>query len=178
MSLATWMAEFYPVDADTVPKDDNLKLLAHSLRKWIGLMPKALEKHGVRVLRGVVQNMDYSGGLPFLPISAATCALCRAYTGCGDCGDCPIQVATNYCLSYPTKLWDDSIKAGYPYGIFAQTGNPRPMIKVLAKAYEAEYQHRRTRAKVRRIVKWHENNPDYIDSVLQAFIFPILPADK
>ncbi len=47
MSLATWKAEFYPFTAEKCAAEFPEEALDHSIRKWEGLSPENLKKHGV-----------------------------------------------------------------------------------------------------------------------------------
>lgn len=85
MSLETWKAECYPVEAKDCPKGKHL-CLAHSLRKWIGLKPDALKKHGVFV--NDRSNLECEASI--FPIDASTCALCKQYDP-SDCYQCPLD---------------------------------------------------------------------------------------
>lgn len=44
MSIQSWIDEFYPVTAEECLPDDALE---HSIKKWEGLQPDALERHGL-----------------------------------------------------------------------------------------------------------------------------------
>ena len=52
MDSAAWCEEFYSVDAKDVPKQEAV---AHSLKKWIGLLPENLAKHGFVTLRNGIK---------------------------------------------------------------------------------------------------------------------------
>ena len=85
MSLDTWKAEFYPVEAEKVKKRDAL---AHSLQKWLGLRPGNLWKHKVWRPGSAIRIEDCYAELW---IGGDTCALCAHYlnTKCplGNCTD-------------------------------------------------------------------------------------------
>lgn len=139
MSANSWLAEFYPVPASQVPRD---RALAHSLRKWIGLLPKALRKHGCYIIHGNVYSKHKITKV--LDIVDESCALCWNYrpphTRAVSCGDCP--------LNKEGKGRGALIGCFEPWGAWCNR-NPRPMIKVLRAAYEAEYQARRQERLVR-----------------------------
>lgn len=128
MSLATWKAEFYPIDANKVPAD---RALAHSLRKWVGLMPKALEKHGLHAYGRTVVEQGWLESEGTIAIDADTCALCVHYIS-STCECCPIKTTANRCRCLHG-----------PYAEFVRFGNPVPMIRILRAAYEAEYAARK-----------------------------------
>ena len=71
MSIATWIGEFYPVNAQDCPKEDALE---HSILKWKGALPEALEKHGLDLREGVLLAPD--GKFYF---DVYSCALCYHY---------------------------------------------------------------------------------------------------
>ena len=101
MSLETWKAEFYPVNAFETTQQNALD---HSIKKWEGLTPENTKKHRV------VFNGDYlaptratkKDETTNFPIDWSTCALCRFYLlgsnednhyG-GECMTCPITTVT------------------------------------------------------------------------------------
>ena len=134
MSLKSWKEEFCPVDAEEVPEEDAL---AHSLRKWEGLLPENLTKHGLMVGRELLMPVIETGDEDddrFFTISASTCALCKHYFSSGEfggraCQFCPLAEARKG-LSCDKGRRD-------PYGAFLKTGDPKPMIRLLKKAIKA-----------------------------------------
>lgn len=88
MSLATWKAEFYPVEAKDVKPEDALD---HSIRKWEGLRVQSLRKHGLKKENhGLATAMGDRSGCLFLPASQ-NCALCAHYKGADrKCQGCPL----------------------------------------------------------------------------------------
>lgn len=74
MSLASWKKEFFP----KMPKRGVVAALQHSIRKWKGLLPKNLKKHGVYNFYPGVEERDEHIG-PSLEFSSQNCALCRIY---------------------------------------------------------------------------------------------------
>lgn len=125
MSMNTWKAEFYPVTADMCERGDAI---AHSVRKWIGLRKKNLDKHNLVFDRNECAIRSKNG--TSLVIDSDSCALCHFYANAnGPSGQ--------WCISCPLFGYlSDSCSSGYlsPYQIFAQTGNPEPMIKALRGA--------------------------------------------
>jgi len=120
MSLESWKAEFYPKPANIVPESGAV---SHSLKKWIGLRPENLEKHRVRkVLQSVAD------GFRRISIDGDSCALCMHYlltingSSSTPCEFCPLG-------KHLGRACDRGISA--PYGIWARTGNPEPMIAAL-----------------------------------------------
>lgn len=122
MSFETWCEEFYPIEAKEVSKEDAL---AHSLRKWEGLRPKALKRHGM--LFGH-RRLYEVGGPECLSIDADSCALCVHHRG-NHCEECPLEVAGQGCEHNSS-----------PWKRFAVKGKIKPMISLLEKLVNAEEQ--------------------------------------
>lgn len=127
MSIETWKSEFYPIDASDVPESDAL---AHSLRKWEGLTPENLAKHGIR--RSMFGNL-VDGQDQWFYVDDGSCALCRWSP---DCRRCPLVAANG-------GLQCDQGKEGElsPYLAFTRFGNgaggdPQPMIQLIKRAIE------------------------------------------
>jgi hypothetical protein len=92
MTLATWKAEFYPVEASDVSAEDAA---AHSLRKWEGLLPDALNRHGVWIW-GIYVVECVPPCTSAVQIDSESCALCELYwEGPADapCVTCPLAIA-------------------------------------------------------------------------------------
>lgn len=151
MSLETWKKEFYPIDAKLVPVADAV---AHSLKKWEGLLLENLARHEVFIwLRpGFHQLKDGSGA--FMRIDSDTCALCANYflepESDGDCYDDD----DGFCKSCPLSIERGGVPCdaegegecgpglcGSPWGQFANSNdgpNPRPMIHWLQRTLANE----------------------------------------
>jgi len=113
MSITTWKKEFYGSLKEASKSD--VKALKHGIRKWTGLLPKNLEKHGVfreeyYFITDTVNTFE---------IDMTTCALCERHFHVKECSKCPIN---------------DCCCDGGPYIKWDEEGNPRPMIRVLKKA--------------------------------------------
>lgn len=96
MSMKTWKAEFYPIEARNVPKG---KAVEHSLQKWIGLKLENVAKHGLETkFLSVVERNAYGTAVDSLRFDATTCALCVYYAQ-GDfvtrCVGCPLYEVRN-----------------------------------------------------------------------------------
>lgn len=111
MSIASWMEDFYPIDAEDVAadeKNDDIALIEHSLLKWEGALYENTSKHDVWYDEYEIQffsngdvnhqteKPDIQKGLNF---SCTTCTLCCRYRGSteglcskedGDGNFCPI----------------------------------------------------------------------------------------
>ena len=118
MSLATWMKEFYPKEASEVK--GRAAAMRHSLRKWIGLLPSHMRKHGITKDNRTV----WCGELAF-DIDDYSCALCCLFYGFHGCDECPL-----------TEILGERCDSGSesPYSVWISTGNPKPMIAALRKA--------------------------------------------
>lgn len=129
MSLKTWKKEFYPTPANKTTKKNAV---AHSLRKWIGLLPENRKKHNMIFDPGssyydiCEKNKDDSYSNNFFSIDDTSCALCHHYIY-EDCKNCPLyKVVGTACNNHENKKT--------PYEIYTETGNPKPMIAALKKA--------------------------------------------
>lgn len=107
MSLKTWKAEFYPIDANS-PKATATPIAAieHSLRKWRGLTAENLKRHEI-VKDGQSIESERGGRLV---IADQSCSLCVEYRHVSPpdddsydlpaCSTCPVVVATGRkCIS-------------------------------------------------------------------------------
>ena len=140
MSLKTWKAEFYPVDADEVRVEDAID---HSLTKWIGLRPENLAKHQVT-------SADYHGvtdGADRMYVGGDACALCHLHhdedwyeeddeeEGVGDaCGDCPLKLARGGVPCDNVRKTEQKS----PWGYWNDRNDPEPMILWLTRAKAGE----------------------------------------
>ncbi len=119
MSMKTWLKEFYPTPATKTRKKGAL---AHTIRKWTGLLKKNLRKHSLRIddCGDVVEGPGGYG--PCLTIEASTCALCHHHPE-GDCESCPIiQYREVYCGG-----------RGSAYREWCKTNDARPMLAALKR---------------------------------------------
>lgn len=133
MSLATWKAEFYPVTAIEAGRGTWEQSLEHSIKKWEGLLPENLERHGAH-LSYYMSVLDSEAGVP-LDIDSSSCALCQKAMEqhyedgypelrLGFCQYCPLAVF----------LKDKCDNDGMPYHTFLACNNPQPMIDALKGA--------------------------------------------
>ena len=123
MSLETWKAEFYPIEACDVPKE---AAIAHSLQKWIGLRKENVERHGGMHTR---HRLDFYSGRFYADSGA--CALCLLYMEDpqSQCRNCPLVAV----LGEPCDE-----RLGSPYQVWYDTSNPELMIAALQKALAAQ----------------------------------------
>lgn len=141
MSYETWRQKFYPVEAKDCREGDAV---AHSLLKWEGLRPDALDDHGLEVrvsiftptIFEVHEDVVRDGVVvrnkhPALEIDGISCALCvhHAETGCPNC---PIVLATGKACD----RWSEDDDETPVYMHFKETNDPEPMIHVLRQALD------------------------------------------
>lgn len=130
MSIETWKRQFYPVEAETAAKQGAKAATIHSIRKWEGLRPDVLEKHGVSAAGSTLADDQ---GSPGFAINGETCALCVAFLGRdgNDCKRCPLYKARD-------KRRCDIAMIGHevesPYCAWIDHSDPEPMIAWLGKA--------------------------------------------
>lgn len=117
MSLETWMIEFYPVKAREAAISE-IAALKHSIRKWTGLSPANLRKHGVK--KWGDENITGDGDFTF-QVSDRTCALCHRHI---DCVGCSLRAELN------ERCYGD--EEG-PYGQFIYNNKIRPMLNALRR---------------------------------------------
>lgn len=120
MSLATWKKEFYRIPANKVSKRYALK---HSIKKWIGLLPKNRKKHGVKLVSCILVDAKNNE----LCISGNSCALCEQYGD--DCIECPLFSVNDY--SAVTPCHDE-------YTLAMDTNRVVPMINLLRRAQQKQ----------------------------------------
>lgn len=118
MSLESWKREFYPVSADFV---EPANALAHCLRKWIGLRPGNLAKHGLKKIADSIMIQELGDEERTFHVHGASCALCVHYFENG-CAGCPLA----YHLGRPC---DDGPAS--PYALFQRFDDPELMIREL-----------------------------------------------
>lgn len=132
MSLQTWKAEFYPVSAQSdVARADPV---AHSLRKWRGLTPENLARHGVWRVGSCAIGDD----TVTMAIDETTCSLCVWYGEHDElcrysCRLCTLY-ATRGCFCYMPRA-DEGLS---PWRAWTHNGDPLPMIQALEAAQEME----------------------------------------
>lgn len=122
MSIETWKAEFYPVEADKVPEELAVE---HSLRKWRGMTAENLAKHCVDVDTGFVYEPGRFKGA--FEIDSESCALCQVHLREKSdklCGRCPL-------LQHLGKRCDEDDDGRSPFRVFMYNDDPLPMIAAL-----------------------------------------------
>lgn len=137
MSYETWRAEFYPIDAERCPKDQAIQ---HSLRKWEGLRPENLERHGLTLtdLHSVAENGDTKLG-----IDSESCALCIHYHLYEYEREVELE-DDEYCLTCPLAIVRGDFPCDHktqdeehgPWQEWMRSANPEPMIFWLKKTLE------------------------------------------
>jgi len=124
---ASWLEEFYPIDASDACHSE-LQALEHSQQKWIGLRKENLEKHG----------WLKKWGLAPIDVNSCTCALCQRHCERlgGSCKTCSLHIERG------AKCYENIEGAdGHyinPYNYFMYYGDPRPMIKLIQICLDKE----------------------------------------
>lgn len=121
MSLKTWKEEFYPVEAQDCPKSNAL---AHSHRKWVGLRPGNLAKHGVTWVSAYHIGTENEQ----MWIDDSSCALCYHYLS--DDQDHPDRCTT--CPLYPIRYLACDEGKDAPFR--KRVENPEAMIELIEAA--------------------------------------------
>lgn len=139
MTIESWKAEFYPVEAYLVP-NDTLALLEHSIKKWEGLLPKNRKKHDLVVgTYGRLTSEDASDYDNVFKASSESCSLCHHYNNSDEpeCVKCPLYIVRgNIECDAPTE--DEKRESlGSPWGAWAHSSKPERMIMWLKKAKDA-----------------------------------------
>lgn len=113
MSLESWKAEFYPIDA----KDVSIEAApAHALLKWIGYRDENLAKHGlVRISEYAIGEYNDDTCSSFTA-GYDECALCVHYLIeeedeygiiSSSCTTCPIYKLTRYACGHEESIYSD-----------------------------------------------------------------------
>jgi len=122
MSIESWVDEFYSIPADSELLQTEVEIIEHSLWKFIGMLPKNLEKHGA-VKRGNILTW----GEDCFWVNSDSCSLCEYYLLPRPvCKRCPLY----------KNLGKSCANEGAPYTVWCYTGNPIPMIEALAKTLD------------------------------------------
>lgn len=145
MTIATWKAEFYPIEAEKTEREDALP---HSIRKWEGLRPENLAKHGLRIVPSQYgalaeegyddEKSIYSGDNPShsFRMHSGNCSLCHHYmypypdSTLGKCKPCPLYQARR---GQPCDYARPD-EANSPWHAFSFKSDPLPMISWLEKS--------------------------------------------
>lgn len=132
MSVQTWESEFYPSPADEASGSER-EALDHSLRKWIGLRPENLERHGLRRF-----DRKLTDGLYRFDVDSTSCALCERHSMV--CDTCSLTEANGgfSCDGIDCRGLEEGEEGPDHYGEFLISGDPEPMIKLIQKAIEQE----------------------------------------
>ena len=142
MSVESWKAEFYLVDAQDRSVRSVDAALDHSLRKWEGLRKKNLEKHElVQVGTSLFEALSdgtYNLDGPEFRGDSETCALC-AHFSCSSGFSyslkpaCPLDAKRGAPCDVEREDERNS-----PYHAWRHSGHAGPMIRWL-KLTKAEY---------------------------------------
>jgi len=130
VSLETWKEEYYPVPASAVSREDALD---HSIRKWEGLRPENLKRHGLRRAEITRRTIVEKDSLEGLDIDAGSCALCHHYEESGKCPECPLYLVRG--ARCDTWVRESALS---PYQSWMRTGSPVAMLELLDAAKAAQ----------------------------------------
>jgi len=133
MSIETWKQEFYAVEAGILSNDTDVVALRHSIKKWEGLRPGNLERHGLKVSfkHGRSRIKDVEGEI--LQIDSVSCALCHKYLFSGSmhrCGNCPLSKIRGN-VACDVDVDGDDIS---PFEAWRKGADPEPMLHWLGEA--------------------------------------------
>jgi len=139
MSMATWKAKYYPEPAGITAEragDRVRPLLKATIRKWQGLRPTVLRRHGLVKVQhgGYIAEKNRDGERPVeFAFGIDSCTLCQKfYDPQSGCERCPL-VATAGCASCAVARDDDDDPRN-PYLHWSVQGDPEWMIEALATA--------------------------------------------
>ncbi len=130
MSAGSWIRKYYPhlADSDEATQSD-LAAARHSLRKWKGLRPAALRRHGCE-LSEISNNVICPSTLAerVLQINSRSCALCQRYDD--ECSQCPLYETLG---GRPCDQSDHPGTKVSPWRRWAANQDPEPMILALRR---------------------------------------------
>ncbi len=128
MSLKTWIAEFYPVEAKDVPPE---KAVEASLLMWRGASQANLERHGMRKMAGEYVLCEEDDECAWFGFRVGTCSLCVHYGApCEhESPHCPLAAAS-FAAGGAHPCFSDN----GAYERWSDTGDPEPMIRLLQAA--------------------------------------------
>jgi len=129
MSLSTWMSEYYPVPAVNATPETALAMVES---KWLGLLPKALKKHGiirVKWSRLLSEEGVDKGKEAYFSVDSQSCHLCKLYIE-DECSNCPLK---DYKESIGVEQ-EGGLACGDEYDFWLRDGDPRPMIRLIQDA--------------------------------------------
>jgi len=147
MSIESWKAEFYPVEARSCPED---QAIAHSLKKWDGLREENLHKHELQPNKStdIVAIRHELGAENIFYIHSSSCALCEHFyapEGLDEdedgeeppmCNTCPLAIARAE-NGEPIPCDHERLdEVRSPWAEWSREKNPEPMIFWLKKAAE------------------------------------------
>jgi hypothetical protein len=120
MSLASWKAEFYAIEAKDCPAEQAIE---HSLTKWRGLRPDVLRLHGLRKRGCVLSDADGR-----LALHSEQCALCAVNPSCETCALSQVRNGVD-CSTTLAQGEDES-----PWEAWTEYGDAEPMIALIEAA--------------------------------------------
>ncbi len=95
MSIKTWKTEFYPIAAVQLANSLDSVCIEHSIQKWKGLLPKNLQKHGLKK-----DHFTISDTRSEFNFDAYSCALCQKYDDIEENKLCYSKLLKKQCPLY------------------------------------------------------------------------------
>lgn len=138
MSIETWKKEFYPVEAAEIADTDAtvVELIAHSLKKWEGVRPGNIKKHGLK--RAGYDS--FHDGEEYFELDGDSCSLCAAFYGKQDISDETDRCEDSDCSVCPIFLANGKTCADAYQEFTIGSRRPTKMVNLLRKTlkhYEA-----------------------------------------
>ena len=144
MSLETWKAEFYPIEAEDVPVEQAID---HSLTKWIGLRAENLARHALEIdTYGML--VEIADNNKVMELGGSNCALCACYHDDeaydydldedAPCQECPLAIVRGGVACDDTRESEERSPWSDWNNNPTERRNPEPMIMWLTKT-KAEF---------------------------------------
>lgn len=139
MSIQSWMEEFFPVDATTLSQEfskgnvKDIDLINHSIRKWEGVLPDALSRHGLLHVSSMLISEDHPIVESNFQLGSKNCSLCAIYVE-QYCIDCPLyKEREGYSCD---EINDEDAENGLvdPWSEATDHKDPKPMLMWLKRA--------------------------------------------
>jgi len=132
MSKESWLERYYPVPAEMATQSE-LEAVEHAIRKFQGLKPKVMSKHGVWLVEAVLcDGPNYD---EVLRINSVTCALCERHrtepSGLLNCEECILSKVRGVACDRREDYVDED-RAPYQAAVFG--GYTTPMLELLHEA--------------------------------------------
>jgi len=146
MSIKTWKTEFYPIAAVQLANSLDSVCIEHSIQKWKGLLPKNLQKHGLKK-----DHFTISDSKSEFNFDANSCALCHKYTDIEENKLCYSKLLKKHCPLYEflDRPCDESTTNENEivlYSLFRTSAtNPQAMVQALTATLHANLTSKRSK---------------------------------